>query len=85
MAKIKDFTCRTCGAQFDARDKLDKHNRREHGAPIQQSFGDSGRQLGGPAGSERLPQRPRSGDGALQSDDDDTNRASESSGGKRKR
>ncbi len=69
MAEIKDFTCRTCGAQFDGRDKLDKHNRREHGAHIQQGSGD-----------KRLQQKPRSGKGEMQSGDDDTNRATESSG-----
>ncbi len=31
MAEMKDFTCRACGAQFDTRDRLDQHNRREHG------------------------------------------------------
>lgn len=83
MAEIKDFTCRTCGAQFDGRDKLDKHNRRQHGAHIQQSSGDSGPQRGGQTGSERLQQHPRSGEGEMQSGDD-TNRATESSGWKEK-
>ena len=79
MTEIKDFTCRTCGAQFDGRDKLDKHNRREHGAHIQQSSGESGPQRGEQTGSERLQQHPRSGEGT-QSGDDDSNRATESSG-----
>ena len=35
MAETKDFTCRACGAQFDTRDSLDQHNRREHGAQSQ--------------------------------------------------
>jgi hypothetical protein len=30
MAGPKDFTCSECGAQFDSRDKLDRHNQREH-------------------------------------------------------
>ena len=53
MAETKDFTCRACGAQFDSRDKLDQHNRREHGTQGQaggggqQSYGDSGTQRGG--------------------------------------
>jgi hypothetical protein len=80
MAEMKDFTCRTCGAQFDGRAKLDKHNRREHGAHIQQSSADSGPQRGGQTGSQRLQQHPRSGEGESQGGDDDTNRATESSG-----
>lgn len=78
MAEIKDFTCRTCGAQFDRRDKLDKHNRRDHGAHIQQSSGDSGSQRGGQPGSKRL-ERHRSGDDEMKSGDDDKNRATTSS------
>jgi hypothetical protein len=70
MAEIKDYTCRTCGAQFDARDKLDKHNRRDHGVPIQQSSGDSAPQRGGQSESQDLQQDKRSGEGAMQSGED---------------
>lgn len=47
MAEMKDFTCRACGAQFDTRDRLDRHNRREHGAQGQEMYGDRGQKKGG--------------------------------------
>jgi len=28
----KDFECRQCGAHFDSRDDLDRHNRSQHSA-----------------------------------------------------
>ena len=70
MAETKDFTCRTCGAQFDGRDKLDQHNRREHGAHIEQSSGYSGPQRAGQSGSQVLQREPRSGEGEMQSGGD---------------
>jgi len=45
MAETKDFTCRACGAQFDSRDKLDQHNKREHGTQGTEG-GSSGQQYG---------------------------------------
>jgi hypothetical protein len=30
MAGPQEFTCRACGAQFDSREKLDRHDKREH-------------------------------------------------------
>jgi hypothetical protein len=34
MAKER-ITCRACGAEFDSREQLDKHNRREHSPETQ--------------------------------------------------
>jgi hypothetical protein len=47
MAEIKDFTCRACGAQFDTRETLDRHQRREHGVQGKESSRESGTQRGG--------------------------------------
>jgi hypothetical protein len=30
MAPKDKITCRACGAEFDSREQLDQHNRREH-------------------------------------------------------
>jgi hypothetical protein len=30
MATKEKVTCRACGAEFDSREQLDEHNRREH-------------------------------------------------------
>lgn len=30
MAGPQEFTCRACGTQFDSREKLDRHTKREH-------------------------------------------------------
>jgi hypothetical protein len=34
MAKER-ITCRACGAEFDSREQLDRHNRREHAPETQ--------------------------------------------------
>ncbi|MGH7710736.1 MAG: hypothetical protein ACREOG_05605 [Gemmatimonadaceae bacterium] len=62
MAETKDFTCRVCGAQFDARVKLDKHNRREHGAHGQ--YSESGSEPYGDAGTPSSGKPDRSGMGS---------------------
>jgi hypothetical protein len=43
MAGPQEFTCRACGAQFDSRDKLDKHNKREHSVSQADGAGDADR------------------------------------------
>ncbi|MEW5916107.1 MAG: hypothetical protein AB1762_06865 [Gemmatimonadota bacterium] len=58
MAGPQEFTCRACGAQFDSREKLDKHNKREHSVSQADGAGDADR-MQGQQGSRQEQQTPR--------------------------
>lgn len=62
MAEIKDFTCRACGAQFDTREKLDQHNRREHGAGQQAQGSQQGGGQTGQSDQQSSQQRSQGSD-----------------------
>jgi hypothetical protein len=54
------ITCRACGAEFDSRDQLDRHNRREHApedqpqSPMSAESSSSPRREDGAAGAESI-------------------------------
>jgi hypothetical protein len=47
----KDFACKACGAEFDTRDQLDRHNEQQHAKGAQGGSADTG-QRGAKGGTE---------------------------------
>jgi hypothetical protein len=50
MAEHKDFSCPACGAEFETREQLEEHGRKEHRHGGQSGAG------GGSASRERSPE-----------------------------
>jgi len=48
MAGPQEFTCRACGAQFDSREKLERHDKREHSVSQADGAGAADRATGSP-------------------------------------